>query len=192
MENEQVLSLNSKVSRRLLIIHFLKNKFAMSNITENRLNTVLAAADIAAINTAITAITAKLPAGSLDDDQRHVLKSIDVNNKVFVEDTLIELGISGAGIIPAFINPAFIQNDLTLFEQLDGVEASLLNLLQKIADLKRISGHESYSAALTVYKIYEAANLAGIPGAKQAYDKLKSRFDAQGNGAGRNAAPDLP
>jgi hypothetical protein len=57
MENEQVLSLNSKVSRRLLIIHFLKNKFAMSNITENRLNTVLAAADIAAINTAITAIT---------------------------------------------------------------------------------------------------------------------------------------
>jgi hypothetical protein len=43
-----------------------------------------------------------------------------------------------------------------------------------------------------VYKIYEAANLAGIPGAKQAYDKLKSRFDAQGNGAGRNAAPDLP
>jgi hypothetical protein len=118
MENEQVLSLNSKVSRRLLIIHFLKNKFAMSNITENRLNTVLAAADIAAINTAITAITAKLPAGSLDDDQRHVLKSIDVNNKVFVEDTLIELGISGAGIIPAFINPAFIQNDLTLFEQL--------------------------------------------------------------------------
>jgi hypothetical protein len=145
----------------------------MSNITENRLNTVLAAADIAAINTAITAITAKLPAGSLDDDQRHVLKSIDVNNKVFVEDTLIELGISGAGIIPAFINQAFIQNDLTLFEQLDGVEASLLNLLQKIADLKRISGHESYSAALTVYKIYEAANLAGIPGAKQAYDKLK-------------------
>ena len=180
MENEQVLSLNSKVSRRLLIIHFLKNKFAMSNITENRLNTVLAAADIAAINTAITAITAKLPAGSLDDDQRHVLKSIDVNNKVFVEDTLIELGISGAGIIPAFINQAFIQNDLTLFEQLDGVEASLLNLLQKIADLKRICGHESYSAALTVYKIYEAANLAGIPGAKQAYDKLKARFDAQG------------
>ena len=44
----------------------------MSNITENRLNTVLAAADIAAINTAITAITTKLPAGSLDDDQRHV------------------------------------------------------------------------------------------------------------------------
>ena len=78
----------------------------MSNITENRLNTVLAAADIAAINTAITAITAKLPAGSLDDDQRHVLKSIDVNNKVFVEDTLIELGISCAGHATLCTQPA--------------------------------------------------------------------------------------
>ena len=42
----------------------------MSNLTENRLNVTLAAADITAINTAIAAITAKLPAGSLDEEQR--------------------------------------------------------------------------------------------------------------------------
>ena len=40
-------------------------------------------------------------------------------------------------------------------------------------------------------EIYTAANFAGVPGAKQAYDKLKLRYDAQGNGAGRNAAPEL-
>ena len=57
----------------------------MSNITENKLNTVLAAADITAINTAVTAITSKLPTGSLDEAQRANYKSIDVDNKVFVE-----------------------------------------------------------------------------------------------------------
>lgn len=160
----------------------------MSNLTENKLNTVIVAADLTIINTSIATITTKLPAGSLTDEQRLSLKSIDVANKVFVEDVITEIGVSGAGIIPAFINPVFIQNDLTLFNQLDAVEASLLNLLQKISDLKRISGDEAYSMSLSAYKIFDAANQAGIPGAKQAYDKLKVRFDAQGSGAGRPAS----
>jgi len=160
----------------------------MSNLTENKLNTVMAAADITAINTSIAAIASKLPAGSLTDDQRSSLKAIDVANKAFVEDVITEINVSGAGIIPAFINPTFIQTDLTLFTQLDGVEASLLSLLQKISDLKRISGDESYSMALSAYKIFDAANQSGISGAKQAYDKLKVRFDAQGSGAGRPAS----
>ena len=160
----------------------------MSNITENKLNTTLAAADITTINTAVTTITSKLPAGSLTDEQRASLKAIDVANKVFVEDVITEVGVSGTGIIPPFINPVFIQNDLTLFEQLDTIEASILNLLQKIADLKRIAGDEAYSTALAVYRIYDAANTAGIPGAKQGYDKLKPRFDAQ-NSSGNAGRP---
>ena len=159
----------------------------MSNLTENKLNTVITSADLTAINASIVTITSKLPAGSLTDEQRASLKAIDVANKVFVEDVITEIGVSGAGIIPSFINPTFIQNDLTLFTQLDGIEANLLNLLQKISDLKRISGDEGYSMSLSAYKIYDAANQAGIPGAKQAYDKLKIRFDAQGTGAGRPA-----
>ncbi len=86
----------------------------MSNLTENKLNTVIVAADLTIINTSIATITSKLPAGSLTDEQRLSLKSIDVANKVFVEDVITEIGVSGAGIIPAFINPTFIQNDLTL------------------------------------------------------------------------------
>ena len=159
----------------------------MSNLTENKLNTVITAADLTTINASIATITSKLPAGSLTDEQRASLKAIDVANKVFVEDVITEIGVSGAGIIPSFINQTFIQNDVTLFTQLDGIEAGLLNLLQKVSDLKRICGDEGYSMALTSYKIFDAANQAGIPGAKQAYDKLKVRFDAQGTGAGRPA-----
>ena len=160
----------------------------MSNLTENKLNTIIDVADLATIATSITTITSKLPAGSLTEEQREALKSIDVNNKVFVEDVIIELGISATGIIPVFITPAYIQTDLTLFEQLDGIEANLENLLQKIADLKRIAGDEAYSMALASYKIYDSANQGGIPGAKQAYDKLKVRFDSQNTGAGRPVA----
>jgi hypothetical protein len=164
----------------------------MSNITENKLNTVLLAADLTAINTSITAIAAKLPAGSLTEEQRSDLKSINVNNKIFVEDVITEINVSGAGIIPPFINKAFIQNDLTLYEQLDGIDASLSNLLQKVADLKRICGDEAYTAALAVYRIFDGANQAGVPGAKQAYDKLKVRFEAQTGNAGRPIAEPLP
>ena len=60
----------------------------MSNITENRLNLVLSAADITAINTAIAAITAKLPTPSLNEAQRKDFQAIDVGNKVFCEDVV--------------------------------------------------------------------------------------------------------
>ncbi len=157
----------------------------MSNLTENKLNTVIATTDITAMNTAITTLASKLPTGTLTDEQRNTLKAMDVNNKIFVEDVLTELSISGTGIVPPFINSTFIQNDLTLFEQLDRLEANVANVAQRIADLKRICGDEAYTAALTVYRIYDGANLAGIPNSKQAYEKLKSRFDTQNTGAGR-------
>jgi hypothetical protein len=163
----------------------------MSNITENKLNAAIAAADITIINTSITTISSKLPAASLTEGQRSGLKSIDVNNKIFVEDVLTEMSISGAGIIPAFINQAFIANDLALFQQLDALESGVANLSRKIADLKRIAGDEAYTGALAVYRIYDGANQAGVPGAKQAYDKLKMRFNSQNTGVGRIADPVL-
>ena len=157
----------------------------MGNLTENRIDTVLTEAVITEINDSIIAIEDQLPAGSLTDDERSRYKAIDVNNKIFVEGVISEVGISGAGIIPAFIKPAFIKNDFILFEQLDAIESNMTNLLRRVSDLKRIAGSEAYDYSLTVYRIYESANLAGIPGAKESYEKLRARFDAQNAGAGR-------
>ncbi len=157
----------------------------MGNLTENRIDTVFADAALSEIKDSITAIEDLFPEGSLTDDERSSFKAIDVNNKIFVEDVINELGISGAGIIPAFIKPVYIKNDFTLFEQLDIIESNMTNMLRRISDLKRIAGSEAYDYSLTVYRIYESANLAGIPGAKESYEKLKARFDAQNAGAGR-------
>lgn len=153
----------------------------MSNLTQNRLNTTLTPAAVTAINASITAIGTQLPAGSLTDEERTSFRAIDVNNKIFVEDTITEMGISGAGIIPPFLNSTIIQTDLTLFGQLDSIESNLTNLLRRVSDLKRICGSEGYDNGLAVYRIYEAAAMAGIPGAKESYEKLKQRFDGQGN-----------
>ena len=159
----------------------------MGNLTENRIDTVLTDVEINEIKHSISNIGNQLPEGSLTDDERSNYKSIDVSNKIFVEDVINEIEISGDGIIPAFIKPEYIKNDFTLFEQLDAIESNMINMLRRVSDLKRIAGSEAYDYSLAVYRIYESANLAGITGAKESYDKLKARFDAQGVGTGRPA-----
>ena len=153
----------------------------MGNITENRLNQTLSEATVTEINNAIAQVNQLLPEGSLTDDQRNSLKSIDVDNKVFVEDALNELQINGSGIIPAFVSAQNITNDLTLFNQLEIIESGLNTLAQKVSDLKRIVGDEAYTGGLTIYRLFEGANNAGINQAKQSYEKLKVRFVSQRN-----------
>ena len=162
----------------------------MGNITENKLNMVIATADLTAISTSIATINSKLPAGSLTDEQRMNLKSINVDNKIFVEDAITEMTVNGTGIMPAFLNAANLQNDIALYDQLDTIESGINTLLQRIADLKRIAGDEAYTGGLTVYRIFESASSAGLNQAKQPYEKLKARFNAQGN-AGRPAPTEL-
>ncbi len=161
----------------------------MGNLTENRLNEVIDPAVVTTINTAIGDIESNLPTGSLDDEQRKSYAAIDVNNKVFTEDVLAEMQNNGASIIPPFLSSALLTNDLQLFEQLDDMESRLANAMRKVSDLKRIAGHEAYSMALSVYRIYDAANQAGIPGAKESYEKLKTRFENQGGGRAEDANP---
>ncbi|HLN94419.1 MAG TPA: hypothetical protein VK183_02200, partial [Flavobacterium sp.] len=87
----------------------------MSNLTENRLNTTISAADLTAINSALATVLAKLPAISLNDDQRKAMKSIDIDNKVFAEDAIYQINSNGAGVIPAYVSAAAMQTDLTLY-----------------------------------------------------------------------------
>jgi hypothetical protein len=157
----------------------------MANLSENRINVVLSAADITAMSTNITAFVSKIPAGtSLDDAQRSNYNAIDVANKVFAEDCLTEGNQNGAGILPGFINLPNLSNDLSVFNQLDAQESALKNALQRIQDAKRIAGHEAYAVANKIYAAFQNANDAGIPNAKASYDKLKARYEAQGNTSG--------
>lgn len=154
----------------------------MSNLSENRLNVVLAAADVTAINTSIATILSKVPANTtLTDEQRLGYNAINVANKVFSDDCLVEAQANGAGILPGFINLVNLQNDLTIFNQLDTISSALTNVLQRIEDAKRIAGHEAYAQSTTIYNSFKQAHENGIPNATTSFNKLKVRFEAQGN-----------
>ncbi len=155
----------------------------MSNLTENRLNTTISAADLTAINTALATVLAKLPAISLNDDQRKAMKSIDVDNKVFAEDAIYQINSNGAGVIPAYVSAAAMQTDLALYEQADQIKATLTSIMQRVDDIRQVTGDELYTAALTSYRLFESASAAGVPNAKTGYEALKVRFAGQGRRA---------
>ena len=58
------------------------------------------------------------------------------------------------------------------------MESALKNALQRIADAKRIAGHEAYGQANVIYNAFRTANDSGIANAKASVDKLKPRYEA--------------
>jgi hypothetical protein len=187
--------LTTKKQPKQFFIYFdtnLKIVKIMSNFSENRINVVIAPADITSINTSITAILSKIPENTtLTETQRDSYNAIDVDNKVFSEDVLTEARLTGAGILTPYINLDFLENDLNIYTQLGAIESGLTNLLQRVKDAKRIAGHEAYGMANGAYGNYRDAANAGVANAKSAYDKLKVRYESQRNKTGRPAAPDL-
>lgn len=163
----------------------------MSNFNENRLNLVFPAADITFINTSLNGILAKMPANSsLSADQRDSYNAISVENKVFCEECLSEALSTGTGIVSSYVNLANFGNDLTLNNQMASLEGTVSNLLQRIQDIRRVTGHEGFKVGNVIYGDYARAAEMGIDNAKAGYDRLKVRYDAQGNG-GRKAETEL-
>jgi hypothetical protein len=105
---------------------------------------------------------------------------MDVNNKTFVEDAL-----NGAGnnpvLVPAYISVPNMQNDLTLFNQLDELLLLSKQLCERIEDTKILAGSEAYEAARLFYQSIKTAADAGIPGADTVASQLGNRFVNQGN-----------
>ena len=150
------------------------------NITINRLNTVMKDAEITAVKNSIKDIYGNMPfLIGLTTDERVTLPKISENNKVFVGDSINALA-NNAPMLPLYLNVVDIKNDLTLYEQLDELEMLALQLVEKIQDTRMLCGSEAYVSSLAAYRMFEAAALAGIPGADAIYDMLKQRFAGQG------------
>ena len=153
----------------------------MANLTNNRLNVVATAAQIASVKAALTTIDTNLPfLIGLTTEERILLPAINVDNKVFTEDA-INAGVNNAGMLPTFLSVSDMQTDLALFNQLDELIAMLKQTLEKLDDTQLLAGSESYSSALMLYKLFGAAADSGIPGADAIVAQLRERFTSQGN-----------
>lgn len=152
----------------------------MSNLTNNRINTVISDADLAAVNGAIDTIETTLSfLIGLTVEERIQLPKINVANKAFAQDA-INAVVNNGNMLPAYLNTTDMQNDMNLYNQLDKIAIRIRQVLEKVDDTQMLAGSEAYVAALTAYKLFAAAASAGIPGSDAVYDTLKERFAGQG------------
>lgn len=161
----------------------------MSNLTNNRINITATAAQITAVKTALQTINDNLPfLIGLTVEERMALPAINVNNKTFTEDA-INAAVNNPTLIPSYLSVTNMQNDMTLFAQLDELVGLANQLCERLEDTKLLAGSESYVAALTLYKLFGSAADAGVPGADAIVTQLKARFAGQG---GAGTAPTNP
>jgi hypothetical protein len=106
----------------------------MSNLSNNRLNITATAAQITAVKTALQAVTTNLPfLIGLTTEERIALPAINVSNKAFTEDA-INAAVNNASLIPSYVSVPNMQNDMTLFTQLDEIIILVKQLLEKLED----------------------------------------------------------
>ncbi|CAD7814909.1 hypothetical protein CHRY9390_02884 [Chryseobacterium aquaeductus] len=136
----------------------------MSNLNNNRINTVLTEEQINNVKTAIKSIQAQLPLlTGLTVEERINLPKINVANKAFTEDAINAIS-NNTEMLPIFLNVNHMKNDLKFFTQLDELTGLVRQLLEKLEDTQMLAGSESYVSALTGYKLFSAAAEAGVPG----------------------------
>ncbi len=161
----------------------------MSNLSNNRLNVSATTAQITAVKAALQTISTNLPfLVGLTTEERIALPAINVNNKAFTEDA-INAAVNNTSLIPSYVNVPNMQNDLTLFTQLDELILLTKQLLERLEDTQLLAGSEAYTNGLAVYKLIGSAADAGVPGADAIYNQLKQRFAGQGAGTSTPSTP---
>ena len=154
----------------------------MSNTNQNLLNQVIAALTVTEISESLATVESALPDATLTDEQRRSLNAISVDNKVFAEEMLDEMNTNPNAAVNATYNLEFLDNDLELFRQVETIISRLMDILQRLDDLKRLAGHEAYGMATAAYGMLEVMARTGVPGAQASYDRLKPRFAKSGGG----------
>jgi hypothetical protein len=72
------------------------------------------------------------------------------------------------------------------------VAIKLEDYLDKERDTQYLAGVEAYAICLIYYRMIEAAAKAGLPGADERYNRLKSRFMGQGPQGGEQPEGTTP
>ena len=160
----------------------------MANILQNRISNTFTTAEQTSLITKKSDYAAIIDAKTiaLTESELKTLSSIDVENQVFVDDTIRIADAEALAMLPPSISalvPELVK-DKTFYEQLDVEEAWLKGRLVRVEQTKRLLAHEAYSVSLKIYEMLGSLASAGVPGAQAKYDALAVRF----KGAGRPPA----
>lgn len=148
----------------------------MSNLTNNRLNVAMTAAQVTAVKNALQTIATNMPfLLGLTIEERIALPKINISNKVFTEDAINAVA-NNIGILPSYISATSMQLDYQLFTQLDELLGLMRQMVERMEDTQMLAGSEAYVAALSSYKLFSAAAGAGLSGADTITESLRVRF----------------
>jgi hypothetical protein len=158
----------------------------MANFNDNRISEMISKENFDEIRNAFTEISALIPEAALTDVERKSLVSMDVDNRVFADNVLIELDNGGAEIVPAYIKKENLRTDLVTAAQLEQLQVLCSNLLRKISDANRVVSSEAMTVSFLTYNLLSAVAKVGVNGAKEPamrlaplFQKLSRKVDPQ-------------
>ena len=174
----------------LVFIYSLKTIYCMANVLQNRISTSFTTTELANLTTQHNAYTDIINPKmvTITDEELGKIPGIDVDNYVFVGDTITVTDAEGIAMLPPTIAALVpeMDKDYTLYKQIDAEIAWLLGVKDKLQRSQRLAAAESYTVANKIYEMYGSLADAGVPGAQAKYDYLKARY--KGNGGGRTPA----
>ena len=151
----------------------------------SKINITLTAAQVTAIQAAITALkdTANMPVQfNLTKDERKTLPNINNTRYPYVQRAIKNHGPNNANLVSGFAGTqAEAANDLTFYDQVESFIGQLLQVLEIYQDTQQVAGSEAYTWTRALYNTSKDAAANQVPGADAVADDLAPMFEGQGN-----------
>ena len=142
---------------------------------KNRLTAVVSDEDRTAIATAIQTIKETMPfLMDLTPSERKALAKLGDKSVAFVDKSL-ELATQNPDFLPRSFDITEMQKDVDLFNSLNAIRQSVVQLLELVEDTAMQAGNEAYSAGLVIYHFAKDAHM-NSEGLDQLVDEMSKRF----------------
>ena len=147
-----------------------------------KINTTFSPLQSAAIDAAIAAILANLPAQfNLTKEERTELPNISDERYPYAQRGIEIHGPNNPILVSGFAGTqAEATSDFTFYNQSENIIQRLLQVVEIVTDTQHVAGSEAFVWLRELYRSSKAAAENQVPGADSVVDDLKSLFDGQG------------
>lgn len=147
------------------------------------INITFTAAQLAAINAAITALETNAPFRvNIPADEKSDEQAMNVKRLPYVQNVINNMAPANPGMQPGFMPIADATNDLNLYMQFLPIIGRLQSVLESYMDTQWLGGVEAYAYFREFYAVVERAKNNNVPGADALFNDLKRLYEEQGGG----------
>ena len=150
----------------------------------SKINITLTAAQLTAIQAAITALRApaNMPAQfNLTKEERKTLPNISDQRYPYVQRAIKNHGPANANLVTGFAGTLTeADNDLTFYDQVENIIGQLKQIVEIYEDTQQVAGSEAYAWTRALYNIAKEAAANQVPGSDAVVDDLGTMFEGQG------------